>query len=146
MATSLLYLGLCLGFCSILVIASSGGVCVYSCCSCCGCCGVVGVAIEVASGTVIRTTCSAAVGIAGGIGGCSCGYRCGCCCGCFCCGGCFGAYCWWVRMLFIDLACCAGCLGVVGVRGGVLVLKWDGACVDRACTDGACSCPLLEFP
>ena len=46
-------------------------------------------------------------------------------------------------MSFIDLACCAGCLGTVGVRGDVLVLEWnrayaDGACADKACTDGAC--------
>ena len=54
-------------------------------------------------------------------------------------------------MSFTDLACCAGCLGAVGVRGDVSALEWDGACVDGACldgacTDGACSCPLLEFP
>ena len=69
-------------------------------------------------------------------------------------------------MSFTDLACCAGCLGAVGVRGDVSVLKWDGACVDRAYankayldgaytdgaytdgayTDGAYSYPLLEFP
>jgi hypothetical protein len=69
-------------------------------------------------------------------------------------------------MSFTDLACCAGCLGAVGVRGDVSALKWDGACADGACTDGACadgacvdgaclnraytdracSCPLLEFP
>ena len=41
-------------------------------------------------------------------------------------------------MLFIDLACYAGCLGAVGVRGDVLVLEWDGACADGACVDGAC--------
>ena len=72
MATSLLYLGPCLGPCFILVTASSGGVCMCGCCSCCsycGCCGVAGAAIRVASGIAIRTTCSAAVGIAGGIGG-----------------------------------------------------------------------------
>ena len=59
-------------------------------------------------------------------------------------------------MLFTDLACCAGCLSAVGVRGDVLALEWDGACVDRACvdracldracTDRACSYPLLKFP
>ena len=38
-------------------------------------------------------------------------------------------------MLFIDLAYCAGCLGVVGVRGDILVLKWDGAYIDGACVD-----------
>ena len=74
MATSLLYLGPCLGPCSILVTAGSGGVCVCSCCSYCGCCRVTGgVAIGVASGAAIGTTCSVAVGIAGGIGGGSCG-------------------------------------------------------------------------
>ena len=41
-------------------------------------------------------------------------------------------------MSFTDLACCAGCLGAVGVRGDVSALKWDGACADGACTDGAC--------
>ena len=65
MATSLLYLGLCLGFYSILVTASLGG----SCYSCCGCCGVAGAAIKVASSIAIGTTCSTAVKIAGGIGG-----------------------------------------------------------------------------
>ena len=40
-------------------------------------------------------------------------------------------------MLFIDLACCAGYLGVVGVRRDVLALEWDGACADKACADGA---------
>ena len=64
--------------------------------------------------------------------------------------------CWWVRISFIDLACCAGCLGAVGVRGDVSALEWDGAyvdkayadraCVDKACTDGACSYLLLKFP
>ena len=49
-------------------------------------------------------------------------------------------------MSFTDLACCAGCLGAVGVRGDVSALKWDGACADGACTDRACSCLLLEFP
>jgi hypothetical protein len=41
-------------------------------------------------------------------------------------------------MLFTDLACCTGCLGAVGVRGDVLALEWDGACVDGACVDRAC--------
>ena len=59
-------------------------------------------------------------------------------------------------MSFTDLACCAGCLDAVGVRGDVLALEWDGAYIDgacadkayldKACTDGACSCLLLEFP
>ena len=59
-------------------------------------------------------------------------------------------------MSFIDLAYCASCLGAVGVRGDILALKWDGACVDRACADraylnracmdGAYSYLLLEFP
>ena len=40
-------------------------------------------------------------------------------------------------MSFTDLACCAGCLGAVGVRGDVLALKWDGACADRAYINGA---------
>ena len=61
-----------------------------------------------------------------------------------------------IGMSSIDLACCAGCLGTVGVRGDVLALKWDGVYVDGACVDGvylngvyidrACSCLLLEFP
>ena len=75
MATSLLYLGLCLGPCSILVMAGSGGVYVYSCC--CGCYRVAGAAIGVASSVAIGTTCGAAVGIAGGIGGAFCGASCG---------------------------------------------------------------------
>ena len=66
MATSLLYLGLCLGPYSILVTAGSGGVCM---CSCCSCCGVAGAAIGVAGGAAIGTTCGTAVGIASGIGG-----------------------------------------------------------------------------
>ena len=100
MATSLLYLGPCLGPYSILVTAGSGGVYVYSCCSCYGCCGVAGAAIGVASSAVIRTTCGAAVGIvsrisraASGISGAVCGGSCGgfsrssygyCCGGCNC--------------------------------------------------------------
>ena len=68
MATFLLYLSPCLGSYSILVTAGLGGVYIYSCCSCCGCCGVAGAAIKVVSSTAIRTTCSAAVGIASGIG------------------------------------------------------------------------------
>ena len=117
MATSLLYLGPCLGPCSTLVTAGSGGVYICSCCSCYSYCGVARAAIRVASGAAIRTTCSAAVGIASGIGGAASG----------------------IRMSFTDLACCAGCLGAVGVRGDVSALKWDGACADRACADGACS-------
>ena len=39
--------------------------------------------------------------------------------------------------MFIDLAYCASCLGTVGVRGDILALKWDRACVDRAYVDGA---------
>ena len=74
MATSLLYLGLYLGPCFILVTAGSGGVC--SCCSCCGCCRVAGAAIGVTSGTAIGTTCGAAVGIAGGISRASYGASC----------------------------------------------------------------------
>ena len=65
--------------------------------------------------------------------------HCGDCCG-DCYGVCYRAYCgdcWWVRVLFIDLACCASCLGVVGVRGDILVLKWDGACADRTYIDKA---------
>ena len=69
MATSLLYLGFCLGPYFILGTASSGGVYVCSYCSCCGCCGVTGAVIGVASGTAIGITCSAVVGIVGGIGG-----------------------------------------------------------------------------
>ena len=69
MATSLLYLGSYLGPYSILVTAGLGGVCVCSCCSYYGCYGVAGAAIRVAGSTVIRTTCSTAVGIASEIGG-----------------------------------------------------------------------------
>ena len=72
MATSLLYLGLCLGLCSILVTASSGGVYVYSCCVHYSCCGVAEAVIGVAGGAAIRTTCGAAVEIASGIGRASC--------------------------------------------------------------------------
>ena len=64
MATSLLYLGPCLGPYFILVTAGLGG----SCCSYCGCCGVAKAAIRVAGGAAIGTTCGAAVGIANGIG------------------------------------------------------------------------------
>ena len=49
MATSLLYLGPCLGPYSTLVIASLGGVCMYNCYSYYGCCGVAGAAIKVTS-------------------------------------------------------------------------------------------------
>ena len=76
-----MYLSLCLGPCFILVIASSGNICVYSCYSCCG---VVGAAIRVTGGAAIGTTCGAAVGIAGGIGGTAGGIgggSCGRCCG-----------------------------------------------------------------
>ena len=69
MATSLLYLGPCLGPYSILVTAGSGGVYIYSCCSCYGCYRVAGTAIGVAGGAAIGTTYSTAVGIASGIGG-----------------------------------------------------------------------------
>ena len=99
-AIFLLYLGPCLGLCSMLITAGSGGVCV---CSCCGSCG----------------------GSCGGFCGGSCGDSCR---------GCY----WWVGILFIDLACCAGCLGAVGVRGDVSALEWDGACADGACPGGAC--------
>ena len=90
---SLLYLGPCLGPYSTLVTAGSGGVCICSCYGCCGCCGVAGAAIEVTSGAAIRTTCSAAVKIAGEISRVA------------------GE----IRMSFINLAYCAGCLGVIGV-------------------------------
>ena len=73
MATFLLYLGPCLGFCSILVTASLGGVYIYSCCSYYSCYRVAGAAIRVAGGAAIGTTCSTAVGIAGGISGGFCG-------------------------------------------------------------------------
>ena len=42
-------------------------------------------------------------------------------------------------MSFTDLACCAGCLGAVGVRGDILALEWDGAYIDGACVDKACT-------
>ena len=83
-------------------------------CSCCSCCGVAGAAIKVAGGTAIGTTCGTAVKIAGGIGGAA--------------GG--------IGISFTDLACCTGYLGAVGVRGDILVLKWNGACADGACGTG----------
>ena len=98
---SLLYLGSCLGLCFILVTAGSGGVYICSCCGYCGCYGVAGAAIKVIGGAAIRTTYSATVRIASGIGGAA------------------GE----IGILFIDLACCAGYLGAVGVRGDVSVLK-----------------------
>ena len=135
MVPSLLYLGFCLGPYFILGTASSGGV--YMC-SCCNYCGVAGAAIRVASSAVIRTTYSAAVGIAGGISGAVYGGSCGGSCGGSRGDSCRGC-CWWVGILFTDLACCAGCLGAVGVREYVLALKWDGACADGACADRACA-------
>ena len=69
MATSLLYLGPCLGPYSILVTAGSGGVCVCSYCSYYSCYGVAGAAIKVTSGTAIKTTYNAAVKIASRISG-----------------------------------------------------------------------------
>ena len=89
-------------------------------CSCCGCCRVTKAAIKVAGGTAIGTTYSTVVKIASGIGGAASG----------------------IRMSFTDLACCTSCLGIVGVRGDVSALKWDGAYIDeayinRAYTDGA---------
>ena len=77
MATSLLYLGLCLGFYSILVTAGLGGVCARSCYNYCSCYGIAGATIGVAGGTVIGITCGTVVGIAGGIGGAFCGASCG---------------------------------------------------------------------
>jgi hypothetical protein len=77
MATSLLYLGPCLGPCSILGTASLGSVCVCSCFSYCGCYRVAGAAIRVASGAAIGITCGTAVGIAGRIGGVVCRGSCG---------------------------------------------------------------------
>ena len=97
----MLYLGPCLGIYSILVIASSGGVYMYSCCGYCSCYRVAGAAIKVTSSTAIGTTCSTVVKIAGGIGGAA--SR--------------------IGMSFIDLAYCASCLGTVGVRGDVSALK-----------------------
>ena len=73
MATSLLYLGPCLGPYSILITAGLGGVYIYSCCSYCGSYRVAGAAIRVAGGAAIGITCSVAVGIASGIGGGFCG-------------------------------------------------------------------------
>ena len=69
MATSLVYLGPCLGPYFILGTAGSGNIYMCSCCSCYGCYGVVGAAIRLASNTAIGTTCSTAVRIASGIGG-----------------------------------------------------------------------------
>ena len=93
MATSLLYLGPCLGPYSILVTAGSGSVYIYNCCSCCSCCRVTGAAIRVASNIAIGTTCSTAVRTASGISGHSCRYYCGRCCGYSYCENCFRAYC-----------------------------------------------------
>ena len=42
-------------------------------------------------------------------------------------------------MSFTDLACYAGCLGAVGVRGDVSALEWDGVCTDGACIDKTCT-------
>ena len=73
MATSLLYLSLCLGPYSILVIAGSGGVYIYSYCSYYSCYNyysyyrVAGAAIKVTNSTAIGTTYSTAVKIASGI-------------------------------------------------------------------------------
>ena len=79
-----MYLGLCLGLYSILVIAGSGSVCMCSCCSCCSCCKIVGVAIGVTGSTAIGITCNTAVKIAGGISGGSCKYCYGYYCGHYC--------------------------------------------------------------
>ena len=117
MATSLLYLGPCLGPYSILITAGSGGVYIYSYYSYYSCCGVAGAAIKITSSTAIGTTYNTAVGIASKIGGTASG----------------------IGILFIDLACCASYLGAVGVRGDVSALEWDGACADRAYADGACT-------
>ena len=111
----LLYLSPYLSPYSILVTASSGGVYIYSCCSCCGCYKVAGAAIKVTGGTAIKITCSTAVKIAGGISKAASG----------------------IKISFIDLACCASCLGAVGVRGDISALKWDEACADKAYADKA---------
>ena len=73
MATSLLYLGLCLSPYSILVTAGLGGVYIYSCCSCYSCCRVAKAAIRVASGAAIGITCSTVIEIASRISGGFCG-------------------------------------------------------------------------
>ena len=41
--------------------------------------------------------------------------------------------------MFIDLAYYTGCLGIIGIRGNILALEWDGACTDRAYADKACT-------
>ena len=64
-----MYLGPYLGFYSILVIASSGGVCMCSCCGYCDYYRVVGAAIKVTSGAAIGITYSTAVRITGKISG-----------------------------------------------------------------------------
>ena len=64
-----MYLGLCLGSYSILVTASLGGVYIYSCCSYYNYYKIAGAAIRVTSGTVIKTTYSTAIKIAGEISG-----------------------------------------------------------------------------
>ena len=87
MATFLLYIGPCLGPCSILSIVSSGSVYIYSYCSCCGYYGVAGAAIRVAGGVAIGITYGIAVGIASGIGGAASGIGgafCGASCGASC--------------------------------------------------------------
>ena len=84
-------------------------------CGCCGCYRVARAAIRVTSGAAIGITCGTAVKIASGIGGAASK----------------------IGISFIDLAYYTSCLCAVGVRGDVSALKWDGACTDEACADGA---------
>jgi hypothetical protein len=120
MATSLLYLGPCLGPYSILVTAGLGGIYIYSCYSCYGCYRVAGAAIRVAGGIAIEITYSAAVGIAGGIGGSS--YE-----------AYYGRSC--IDRAYIGGACADGASIDGAYADGAFI---DGACTDGAYTDGAC--------
>ena len=69
MATSLLYLGPCLGPYSTLGTAGLGSVYICSCYDCCGCYRVAGAAIRVAGGAAIGITYGAVVRIASRISG-----------------------------------------------------------------------------
>ena len=95
-----------------------------------------GAAIKVASSTVIRTTCSAAVGTASGISRHSCRYCCGCyygrSCGAYCGRSCVAYY----GCYYIDGACAGGAYTDGACVDGACV---DGACIDRACADEACT-------
>jgi hypothetical protein len=80
------------------------------------CLGSYSILVIAGLGSVYIYSCC---GYYGGSYGGSCGDSCRGCC-------------WWVGILFIDLAYYAGYLGAVGVRGDVSALKWDGAYIDGA--------------